>query len=91
MTDCRWKITIPKDAFILLSFTEFITEECCDILFIYEDENLDWKKIYELSGSSIPSKIPINANVAQFIFRSDEAINKKGFNISFSTFGKLMK
>ena len=75
----------------MLNFIEFMTEECCDFLTIYEGKNMDDKQLYELSGTSIPSKKMITAKSVFIDFTSDSSGSDKGFKILVSTSGKSMK
>ena len=68
-----------------------MTEKCCDFLTIYEGKNMDGKQLYELSGTSIPSKKMIPAKSVFLDFTSDNSGSDKGFKILLSTSGKSIK
>ena len=89
--DCRWLITISTDKSIVLNFTEFMTESYRGTLYIFEGENLQGKRLYQLDGSSPPSEKLITSDSVYLYFRSYNYDIHQGFKIMLSTTGKSIK
>ncbi|XP_057380402.1 tolloid-like protein 1 [Daphnia carinata] len=58
--NCVYKIESPTDTMIELTFTEFIVENCCDFITVFDGES-DPLKI-ALNGYDIPEAITSTAN-----------------------------
>ena len=75
----------------MLNFTEFMTESYRGTLYIFEGENLQGKRLYQLDGSSPPSEKLITSDSVYLYFRSYNYDIHQGFKIMLSTTGKSIK
>jgi hypothetical protein len=81
-TNCTWKIQPQWAADLLLTFTEFNTEEDVDLVKIYDLSNN--QLITTLSGEytsgNLPDPITIPSGKAFITFQTDGAVNRPGWS-----------
>jgi len=81
---CFWKLRISNASWIKIYFDEFdISPE--DELRIYDQSTAGSQLLYSLTGSTLPDTITIPANHVQLTFLSDNAIQRNGFRMYWTT------
>lgn len=83
---CIWYIAPPCAESITLNFTEFDTELDYDGVVVYDDLYLT-NKIGQFTGNTIPPSITSTTGEMIVAFISDFAVNKSGFNASYTSTG----
>jgi len=81
---CAWYIAPPCAESITLNFTEFDTELDYDGVVVYDDLYLT-NKIGQFTGNTIPPSITSTTGEMIVLFFSDFAVNKSGFNASYTS------
>lgn len=83
-TTCYWLIQVPEDSTILLTFTSFNTESCCDDLRIYNGSSSNAPLIGEYAGNQIPNPIVSATNELYLEFDTDGSVSYDGWSIAYS-------
>lgn len=86
-TDCSWLIAPSNSAGkrITLTFTAFNTEDCCDILTVYDGANDDAPELATYSGTTMPRSITSSGSRMFITFKTDGSENYAGWRASYST------
>eukprot|EP00010_Vexillifera_abyssalis_P006118 CAMPEP_0201552900 /NCGR_PEP_ID=MMETSP0173_2-20130828/19217_1 /ASSEMBLY_ACC=CAM_ASM_000268 /TAXON_ID=218659 /ORGANISM="Vexillifera sp., Strain DIVA3 564/2" /LENGTH=578 /DNA_ID=CAMNT_0047963485 /DNA_START=187 /DNA_END=1922 /DNA_ORIENTATION=+ len=77
-------IHVPHSMGILLKFTGFETEKCCDFVKIYNGFDNSAPRIASLSGNTLPDPIQVNSDHVFVEFTSDRSTQLGGFNATYS-------
>jgi len=86
--NCQWRITAAvADQVVMVDFTEFTTESCCDFLTLYDGNNPKAAMLRTLSGVLSPPPRGIRSTqVCMYIkFVSDAAYTDRGFSATFAS------
>lgn len=86
--DCTWTIEMPINRAINLSFSSFDLENsssCFDHVKIYDGDSIHWPLVGTFCGSSIPSAFVSSGNFLTVVFKTDNTVQKAGFNATYMT------
>ena len=75
------RIQVEQGLAIMLQFTYFQTEKCCDHLTITDE---DGTVLMHASGNSLPTNISSASNVINILFTTDHSNTLKGWSFSWS-------
>ena len=82
-----WEIIPPSELVVLLQFTEFRLESCCDYLEVYSGDDLDSSSsswIAHFSGSGLPNDMIISGAYLWLEFSTDSSVTYTGFLLDVS-------
>ena len=69
-----------------MDFADFATEECCDIVTIYDGVGLDSSKVLaRYNGTSIPPSTFSTEVSMTVVFVTDNSVFARGFHAKFNT------
>ena len=82
----EWDIVAPPGHRVLLNFTDFSLESCCDYLIVYDSQQTS-----SLSGSTIPEDILSQGQSLRLEFTTDDSESFQGFRLEASGFNPSRK
>ena len=85
----EWEIVAPPGHRVLLNFTDFSLESCCDYLTVYDA--YDGQQASSLSGSTIPEDILSQGQSLRLEFTTDGSVSFQGFRLEASGFNPSRK
>ncbi|KAF2988039.1 hypothetical protein EK904_005093, partial [Melospiza melodia maxima] len=83
---CVWLIIANPESRIHLAFNDFDVEPQFDFLAVKDGATAESPVLGTFSGSHIPSSLTSSGHVARLEFQTDHSMEKRGFNITFTTF-----
>ncbi|OWK58649.1 CUB and sushi domain-containing protein 1 [Lonchura striata] len=83
---CVWLIIANPESRIHLAFNDFDVEPQFDFLAVKDGGTAESPVLGTFSGSHIPSSLTSSGHVARLEFQTDHSMEKRGFNITFTTF-----
>uniref|UniRef100_A0A803VYI3 CUB and Sushi multiple domains 2 n=1 Tax=Ficedula albicollis TaxID=59894 RepID=A0A803VYI3_FICAL len=83
---CVWLIIASPESRIHLAFNDFDVEPQFDFLAVKDGGTAESPVLGTFSGSHIPSSLTSSGHVARLEFQTDHSMEKRGFNITFTTF-----
>jgi hypothetical protein len=83
-SDCSWRIQVPQDSTILLTFNSFETQSCCDILRVYNGPNSSAPLRGEYGGIQIPEAIQSTSNELFLEFETNGSFTQEGWSVSYT-------
>uniref|UniRef100_A0A8C3I1H3 CUB and Sushi multiple domains 2 n=1 Tax=Chrysemys picta bellii TaxID=8478 RepID=A0A8C3I1H3_CHRPI len=83
---CVWLIIAKPESRIHLAFNDFDVEPQFDFLAVKDGGTPESPVLGTFSGSQIPSSLTSSGHVARLEFQTDHSMEKRGFNITFTTF-----
>ncbi|XP_028594815.2 CUB and sushi domain-containing protein 2 isoform X2 [Podarcis muralis] len=83
---CVWLIIAKPESRIHLAFNDFDVEPQFDFLAIKDGGTAESPVLGTFSGSQLPSSLTSSGHVARLEFQTDHSTEKRGFNITFTTF-----
>uniref|UniRef100_A0A8C9F9J0 CUB and Sushi multiple domains 2 n=1 Tax=Pavo cristatus TaxID=9049 RepID=A0A8C9F9J0_PAVCR len=83
---CVWLIIAKPESRIHLAFNDFDVEPQFDFLAVKDGGTAESPVLGTFSGSQIPSSLTSSGHVARLEFQTDHSMEKRGFNITFTTF-----
>ncbi|KAM8868852.1 CUB and sushi domain-containing protein 3-like isoform 1-T1 [Spinachia spinachia] len=86
--NCVWLIISESGSRIHLAFNDFDLEPPYDFLTIKDGDQSGATVLGRFSGAEVPSHLTSNSNVLQLEFQADHSMSGRGFNITYSTFGR---
>uniref|UniRef100_A0A671XBF2 CUB and Sushi multiple domains 3 n=1 Tax=Sparus aurata TaxID=8175 RepID=A0A671XBF2_SPAAU len=86
--NCVWLIISETGTRIHLAFNDFDLEPPYDFLTIKDGDQSGATILGRFSGAEVPSHLTSNSNVLQLEFQADHSMSGRGFNITYSTFGR---
>uniref|UniRef100_A0A8C2Z0K3 CUB and Sushi multiple domains 3 n=1 Tax=Cyclopterus lumpus TaxID=8103 RepID=A0A8C2Z0K3_CYCLU len=86
--NCVWIIISEPGSRIHLAFNDFDLEPPYDFLTIKDGDQSGATILGRYSGAEVPSHLTSNSNVLQLEFQADHSMSGRGFNITYSTFGR---
>uniref|UniRef100_A0AAV2MBP8 Uncharacterized protein n=1 Tax=Knipowitschia caucasica TaxID=637954 RepID=A0AAV2MBP8_KNICA len=86
--NCVWLIISEPGSRIHLAFNDFDLEPPYDFLTIKDGDQSGATMLGRFSGAEVPSHLTSNSNVLQLEFQADHSMSGRGFNITYSTFGR---
>uniref|UniRef100_A0AAQ4S362 CUB and Sushi multiple domains 3a n=1 Tax=Gasterosteus aculeatus aculeatus TaxID=481459 RepID=A0AAQ4S362_GASAC len=86
--NCVWLIISEPGSRIHLAFNDFDLEPPYDFLAIKDGDQSGATVLGRFSGAEVPSHLTSNSNVLQLEFQADHSMSGRGFNITYSTFGR---
>ncbi|KAF3840055.1 hypothetical protein F7725_018772, partial [Dissostichus mawsoni] len=86
--NCVWLIISELGSRIHLAFNDFDLEPPYDFLTIKDGDQSGATILGRFSGAEVPSHLTSNSNVLQLEFQADHSMSGRGFNITYSTFGR---
>uniref|UniRef100_A0A8D3CAD4 CUB and Sushi multiple domains 3a n=1 Tax=Scophthalmus maximus TaxID=52904 RepID=A0A8D3CAD4_SCOMX len=86
--NCVWLIISEPGSRIHLAFNDFDLEPPYDFLTIKDGDQSGAMILGRFSGAEVPSHLTSNSNVLQLEFQADHSMSGRGFNITYSTFGR---
>uniref|UniRef100_A0A665U3Y9 CUB and Sushi multiple domains 3a n=1 Tax=Echeneis naucrates TaxID=173247 RepID=A0A665U3Y9_ECHNA len=86
--NCVWLIISEPGSRIHLAFNDFDLEPPYDFLTIKDGDQSGATILGRFSGAEVPSHLTSNSNVLQLEFQADHSMSGRGFNITYSTFGR---
>ncbi|XP_029694158.1 CUB and sushi domain-containing protein 3-like isoform X4 [Takifugu rubripes] len=86
--NCVWLIISELGTRIHLAFNDFDLEPPYDFLTIRDGDQSGATLLGRFSGAEVPSHLTSNSNVLQLEFQADHSMSGRGFNITYSTFGR---
>ena len=69
----EWEIVAPPGHRVLLNFTDFSLEPCCDYLTVY-----DGQQTSSLSGSIVPEEVLSQGQSLRLVFTTDRSVSLSG-------------
>ncbi|CAJ0591062.1 unnamed protein product [Cylicocyclus nassatus] len=89
---CNYVMTMKQGSRVMLTFTDFATEDCCDKVEIYDGPNASYPKLAELSGNALQTNTFYSTQESMFLtFYSDYTQNDKGFSAYYKEIGSVLK
>ncbi|XP_051920530.1 CUB and sushi domain-containing protein 3-like isoform X1 [Hippocampus zosterae] len=85
---CVWLIISEPGSRIHLAFNDFDLEPPYDFLTIKDGDQSGATILGHFSGGEVPSHLTSNSNILQLEFQADHSMSGRGFNITYSTFGR---
>nr|XP_018672214.2 uncharacterized protein LOC100175611 [Ciona intestinalis] len=86
-TNCWWLITAGVGHVVNITFGNFDTEQCCDVLELYNYEDLTEaarnSPFLRLSGSSAVEPVVTRHHFVLLHFVSDDLVNRQGFTLTY--------
>uniref|UniRef100_A0A8C5DPG5 CUB and sushi domain-containing protein 3-like n=1 Tax=Gouania willdenowi TaxID=441366 RepID=A0A8C5DPG5_GOUWI len=86
--NCVWLIISDPGSRIHLAFNDFDLEPPYDFLTIKDGDQSGSTMLGRFSGAEVPSHLTSNSNILQLEFQADHSMSGRGFNITYSTFGR---
>uniref|UniRef100_A0A673CRR4 CUB and Sushi multiple domains 3a n=1 Tax=Sphaeramia orbicularis TaxID=375764 RepID=A0A673CRR4_9TELE len=86
--NCVWLIISEAGSRIHLAFNDFDLEPPYDFLTIKDGDQTGATILGRFSGAEVPSHLTSNSNILQLEFQADHSMSGRGFNITYSTFGR---
>ncbi|XP_077382387.1 CUB and sushi domain-containing protein 3-like isoform X4 [Festucalex cinctus] len=86
--NCVWLIISEPGSRIHLAFNDFDLEPPYDFLTIKDGDQSGATILGRFSGAEVPSHLTSNSNILQLEFQADHSMSGRGFNITYSTFGR---
>ncbi|XP_034269262.1 CUB and sushi domain-containing protein 2 isoform X2 [Pantherophis guttatus] len=83
---CVWLIIAKPESRIHLAFNDFDVEPQFDFLAVKDGGTAESPTLGTFSGSQLPSSLTSSGHVARLEFQTDHSTEKRGFNITFTTF-----
>lgn len=85
---CSWKIRVPLNDTVLVSFTTFSMETNSnnDSLEYYTKYNGSYELVHRYHGDDIPAVVMSESIDVMFVFRSDNEYNSYGFRADYEIF-----
>ncbi|XP_048681763.2 CUB and sushi domain-containing protein 2 isoform X3 [Caretta caretta] len=83
---CVWLIIAKPESRIHLAFNDFDVEPQFDFLAVKDGGTPESPVLGTFSGSQIPSSLTSSGHIARLEFQTDHSMEKRGFNITFTTF-----
>ncbi|XP_061452290.1 CUB and sushi domain-containing protein 2 isoform X5 [Rhineura floridana] len=83
---CVWLIIAKPESRIHLAFNDFDVEPQFDFLAVKDGGTAESPALGTFSGSQLPSSLTSSGHVARLEFQTDHSTEKRGFNITFTTF-----
>ncbi|GAB0199455.1 CUB and sushi domain-containing protein 3 [Grus japonensis] len=83
---CVWLIIAKPESRIHLAFNDFDVEPQFDFLAVKDGGTAESPVLGTFSGNQIPSSLTSSGHVARLEFQTDHSMEKRGFNITFTTF-----
>lgn len=82
---CVWLIIAKPESRIHLAFNDFDVEPQFDFLAVKDGGTAESPVLGTFSGSQIPSSLTSSGHVARLEFQTDHSMEKRGFNITFTS------
>ncbi|XP_053123530.1 CUB and sushi domain-containing protein 2 isoform X5 [Hemicordylus capensis] len=83
---CVWLIIAKPESRIHLAFNDFDVEPQFDFLAVKDGGTAESPVLGTFSGSQLPSSLTSSGHVTRLEFQTDHSTEKRGFNITFTTF-----
>uniref|UniRef100_A0ABM5ESZ5 CUB and sushi domain-containing protein 2 isoform X2 n=1 Tax=Pogona vitticeps TaxID=103695 RepID=A0ABM5ESZ5_9SAUR len=83
---CVWLIIAKPESRIHLAFNDFDVEPQFDFLAVKDGGTAESPVLGTFSGNQLPSSLTSSGHVARLEFQTDHSTEKRGFNITFTTF-----
>ncbi|XP_007435649.1 CUB and sushi domain-containing protein 2, partial [Python bivittatus] len=83
---CVWLIIAKPESRIHLAFNDFDVEPQFDFLAVKDGGTAESPTLGTFSGSQLPSSLTSSGHIARLEFQTDHSTEKRGFNITFTTF-----
>ncbi|XP_029427966.1 CUB and sushi domain-containing protein 2 isoform X2 [Rhinatrema bivittatum] len=83
---CVWIIIARPESRIHLAFNDFDVEPQFDFLAVKDGGTAESPVLGTFSGNQVPSSLTSSGHVARLEFQTDHSTEKRGFNITFTTF-----
>ncbi|XP_048355110.1 CUB and sushi domain-containing protein 1-like isoform X3 [Sphaerodactylus townsendi] len=83
---CIWLIIAKPESRIHLAFNDFDVEPQFDFLAVKDGGTAESPVLGTFSGGQLPSSLTSSGHVARLEFQTDHSTEKRGFNITFTTF-----
>jgi hypothetical protein len=85
---CVWILSAPANQRVLVNFTAFTTETCCDFLVIYNGAGLGGTIAGTYSGARGPFQVASTTSTLTLRFLTDNSNTNSGFAANVIFFGK---
>ncbi len=76
---CSWHLVSNSEEQLLLTFTEFSTEACCDIVRVYDGEDDAATLLLTHGGSELPPAVASSGNELYITFDTDGSVQSTGW------------
>nr|XP_033812744.1 CUB and sushi domain-containing protein 2 [Geotrypetes seraphini] len=83
---CVWLIIAKPESRIHLAFNDYDVEPQFDFLAVKDGGTAESPVLGTFSGNQVPSSLTSSGHVARLEFQTDHSTEKRGFNITFTTF-----
>ncbi|XP_041439963.1 CUB and sushi domain-containing protein 2 isoform X1 [Xenopus laevis] len=83
---CVWLIIAKTESRIHLAFNDFDVEPQFDFLAVKDGGNPESPVLGTFSGNQVPPSLTSSGHVLRLEFQTDHSTEKRGFNITFTTF-----
>ncbi|XP_070545589.1 scavenger receptor cysteine-rich domain-containing protein DMBT1-like [Ptychodera flava] len=83
---CEWKLHAKTSEVIRLTFADFLTEECCDIVRVYDGPTADFPLLGMYSGNLDKFSVTPSRDVVLVTFTSDSSVRSDGFMAYFEDY-----
>jgi Zn-dependent metalloprotease len=85
-SECSWSLQAQEFSYVLLTFTEFVTEANFDFVIVYDGADDTAPIMGSYSGSTVPNQLVSSAENMYVVFVSDESIVDGGFSANYNTY-----
>uniref|UniRef100_A0A8C4QEE5 CUB and Sushi multiple domains 3 n=1 Tax=Eptatretus burgeri TaxID=7764 RepID=A0A8C4QEE5_EPTBU len=86
--NCVWLIVAPPDKRVHLLLRDFDVELQFDFLTVKSGERADTPVLVTFTGPQTSVHLASPGNILRLEFQSDQSVPRRGFNITYSTFGR---
>ncbi|XP_069079880.1 CUB and sushi domain-containing protein 2 [Pleurodeles waltl] len=83
---CVWLIIAKQESRIHLAFNDFDVEPQFDFLAVKDGGTAESPVLGTFSGNQVPPSLTSSGHVTRLEFQTDHSTEKRGFNITFTTF-----
>ena len=87
--NCTWKLDSSHR--IGLTFASFVTESCCDFLYVYDGDSTSSPQILKWSGEKTGREVNSTGQHLFLKFTTDYSVTYTGFTINFEGKKKMFK
>ena len=81
--NCSWSLSSNVNTNVKLVFFRFVTESCCDHVYVYDGGSASSPLVGKFSGTSRPAIVTSSHNKLFIRFTSDFSVTPSGFAVGY--------
>ena len=81
--NCSWSLSSNVNTNVKLVFFRFVTESCCDHVYVYDGGSASSPLVGKFSGTSRPAIVTSSHNKLFIRFTSDGSVTPSGFAVGY--------